>query len=241
MYHVSSSENVDKHGERRRRDPALLFIMLLVWTSVSLVLGAFAYRGLYASDVADRKKQADHWKVQTHYWKEKSHGFEDEWKEKDEQKKLDLERAGLHWGNFTGESHCASSGSLRKYRAPLMNLTKHFSAREACFATPATINNITFTSPKDCDDQEVNDVVCSTYWAGPIKPTKECVARGSGLRRYEAKFGRFHDGEDYEILCMTTPSKIEGGFFRGPKGCEDRAIWGHEYWGVWDVPDVGCD
>jgi len=155
------------------------------------------------------------------------------------------------WGEFIGDSHCASSGR-RKYHARLWNLIPSLSAREACNSTPATTNGITYDSPVACKDKGIfgvfghwvadDEATCSTYW--DYVRRKDCTALGSGLRRYEAKLGDFHGDEDAEKLCLSTPLTINGQVFQHPMACSNRGYRGRwtepEYWGIWDIPDDDC-
>ncbi|KAG6915695.1 hypothetical protein DXG01_010337 [Tephrocybe rancida] len=111
----------------------------------------------------ERKEQADGWKEQADEWKERagrwehrSNNFEQEWKEKQEQKETELERAGVYWADFVG-ARCVSS-KHREYHARLLNLTPNISARDACNSTPATINGITYASPAYCDAEVINNI-----------------------------------------------------------------------------------
>jgi len=193
------------------------------------------------------KQQALSWQSKSEQWKHRSEHFEEEVKERIEQEKREREQAGLYWGDFVGYQ-CASSGH-RKYYARLLNLTPRLFALGSCKLMTATINGITFGTPRYCEDRGSegvfghwvveNDAVCSTYWESVVR--KDCSAPGAGTRRYEAKLGDTHRGEDPEILCLSTPITIYGQLLQHPTACANRGRGDTpEYWGVWDVPVGDC-
>ncbi|KAG6864156.1 hypothetical protein C0991_011988 [Blastosporella zonata] len=245
---------------------ALLVIVLFIWGALFFLFGGVGYRWAsedprdphvregelrrWRRDVDNLQQLHSHYQQQASMWKNRSEHFEDEWNAKLAHEEAERQRAGLYWGEFIGDDHCVSSGR-KAYRARLMNLTPALPAIISCHSTIATINGVTYDRPLYCENKGMegvighwiteNEAICSTYWE--FVRRKDCSAPGSGKRRYEAKFGSVHNGEDPETLCLGTPITIYGQLFERPLACPNRGSksWeGSEYWGVWDVPVGDC-
>ncbi|KAG6919664.1 hypothetical protein DXG01_002606 [Tephrocybe rancida] len=267
---ITSDDPVIECEALRQWKPTLVkFLLLLIPALLTLGSLIFILRGIaFHKDALKRwRDEAASYQEQAEKWQHKSEHFKEEWKAKLAREVFERELAGLTWGEFVGEAHCASSGR-RAYKARLLNLTPTFSAVEACKSTSATINNITYKTPLKCEDQvncnvlmlpvlltsapqgtlgvygywvAENEAVCSTYWDHTER--KDCVSPGSGLRRYEAKFGDVHAGEDAEMLCLSTPITFYGRFFERPTACVKRGYGScerAEYWSIWDIPVRDC-
>ncbi|KAG6847481.1 hypothetical protein H0H93_007859 [Arthromyces matolae] len=210
---------------------------------------------------------------QANHWQNKSEHFEHDWRSKLEHEERKRAQANLYWGDFKGDPHCASSGrrvyqarllnftpslsaieSCKSTPATINNIT--YDTPLYC-QTKETMSSMDVIGHWEAE----NEAICSTYWEfferkanmgifnlasgddsdGFYK--QDCSAPGSGLRRYEAKFGDVHIGEDPEKLCLSTSVIIHGQLFNRPLACAIRhpnTRDGGRYWGIWDVPVGDC-
>lgn len=225
--------------------------MLLLVGPLFGILGTFIARSTStdSSDPAVRRRLLQEWNARIQELRLEEQillAKHEEWRKKLEREKREREQARLYWADIRGDEHCVANGR-KKYTAELANLPWSMDRVEACKATPATINGITYQTPKACEDRGFmegvrghwiveNEAVCVAYWE--FTKQKDCTAPHSGFRRIEAKLGVVHAGEDHETLCLTTPLTINGHTYERPMACPDWGKFG--FWGIWNVPDDNC-
>lgn len=152
------------------------------------------------------------------------------------------------WENLKGAEHCLRFAT-RQYTARLLNVPSNTSSLQVCRQTPAEIHGITMV-PHFCRDLgmasgvwgywmiDFEEPACLTRW-GDFKDMG-CDPRedSSMTRRFEAALENMQDGDDWRIMCTTTPADLRGFHFPTPTICER---WDTEdIWGVWEVDDVAC-
>ncbi|KAG6872868.1 hypothetical protein C0995_005856 [Termitomyces sp. Mi166 len=130
--------------------------VLFFWCPIFFVVGGiimgswmFRYPANSRScglEYEDLKRQVDTYRQEAHQLSQKVKLYEEE-----REKHLDGQ-PGVYWGDFVGNSHCASSGT-REYYARLWNVTSDLNAIDTFKSTPATINGVTYISPASCEDR----------------------------------------------------------------------------------------
>lgn len=100
---------------------------------------------------------------------------------------------------------------------------------------------------------------CSTKYSSLLILKQWCTGYNSGKRRIEAQIVGINDkgGQDWRLLCNSTPlvwnmityaspahcEERVGGLFKwftaGADVCHERKLWGKRY-AMWDVPDESC-
>ncbi|KAF9555886.1 hypothetical protein CPC08DRAFT_111711 [Agrocybe pediades] len=155
------------------------------------------------------------------------------------------EREGIAWEGFVRSNKCLRYGT-REYTSILTHVPLGSNAMAECSKKPASINGKELL-PTRCEDpgscgnaighwEVEGDVMCSPVW-GRIYD-KGCNGNTYGKRRFESQLMNLHPGDDWHVLCPTTPVEIRGRNISAPDTCADWGLRG--IWGIWFVPDDQC-
>jgi len=149
------------------------------------------------------------------------------------------------WGELIPAPHCLAYGK-REYSAQLLNMPKRWNPFAACHNTSLEFGGTTFKSPEWCEHRidgtfghwivDQGEMSCMPIFAN--FHDVGCVGRGSGLRRIEAQIRDIQRGDDWKVMCATTPVTYRGIYYPGPTQCEDRR-W-HRKVAIWDIEDKNC-
>ncbi|KAF4616443.1 hypothetical protein D9613_008228 [Agrocybe pediades] len=154
-------------------------------------------------------------------------------------------REGIAWEGMSRSDRCLRYGT-REYSATLTHVPLGFDAMAECLRKPASINGQELL-PTRCEDpgtcgnaighwEVEGDAMCSPVWGWIYD--KGCDGNTDGKRRFEAQLINLHPGDDWHVLCPTTPVVIRGRHISAPDTCAD---WGRKgIWGIWYVPDNQC-
>ncbi|PIL37311.1 hypothetical protein GSI_01004 [Ganoderma sinense ZZ0214-1] len=148
--------------------------------------------------------------------------------EENHRKEVEWQRRGAYWSEpWPGSSQCHGYGT-RPYSANLLNLPEGVDYREACKDMPIKINGRWMDSPNKCEQDKHNtwgtwyvnfgESQCVTYWDPFLD--KGCSPDQTGMRKYEAPLRNLRRGDDWDLMCSTTPATIRGVHFDSPKTCE---------------------
>jgi len=122
-----------------------------------------------------------------------------------------------------------------------------FDSIAECRRKPALIHGKELL-PTRCDDMafcgrvvghwevDFDQGMCQPWWGR--RNDKGCDPNHSGKRRWEAHLDNLHPGDNWKVMCETTPVDIGGISFIGAESCGDWGVNG--IWGVWFVPDATC-
>ncbi|KAH9830814.1 uncharacterized protein C8Q71DRAFT_323236 [Rhodofomes roseus] len=164
-----------------------------------------------------------------------------EWREEADQHRMhEWNVMGLSWS--PPESHQCVRYGTREYTARLVSDMK-----EACAHMPIIVNGAIVNTQHECFtegdmlvsrwDIEEREASCKPYWGNLYD--KGCIGEGSGKHRFEARLWDLHGGEDWMVMCETTPTDIHGHHFDGPTHCDNRGVF-YGMVGMWDVDDYQC-
>ncbi|EIW74518.1 hypothetical protein CONPUDRAFT_140369 [Coniophora puteana RWD-64-598 SS2] len=153
------------------------------------------------------------------------------------------QKMGFFWMDIEA-THCVRYGT-RKYTARLANVPDGFEPRvEACEETELSING-KVKGPTRCEDRvglgvygiwEVEgDAACSTWFNWFTD--NGCTAPSSGLRKYSMYMEDLRQGDDWEVMCSSTPVTFNEMYFAHPDTCYQRNAGTY---GVWNVRDTSC-
>ncbi|KAI9056520.1 hypothetical protein FKP32DRAFT_1616007 [Trametes sanguinea] len=185
----------------------------------------------------------------------------EEWRRQREQEELHrlevLRRSqGVYWTEPSGDAHCHAYGT-RTYIAYLRDIPSDLNGREVCdYMPPVVIHGRALSKPDKCERNERGEVVgvwyvdfdepgCQPHW-GWVQ-SKGCSPGQAGIERYEGRLDGIASGDDWQMMCDTTPATIIGTHFDHPSSCENRVrnsqiLSGH--WsgmvGIWDYPNASC-
>ncbi|KIM47271.1 hypothetical protein M413DRAFT_23494 [Hebeloma cylindrosporum] len=156
-------------------------------------------------------------------------------------------RAGISWEGLEAAEHCLRYGT-REHTAILTHVPAGFDALEECRNKPIEVHG-RFMVPSRCEDQGLcgrvtgfwnvnfSEPACGTWWRS--FEDKGCYE--SGVRLYHSELENLQGGEDWRVMCSTTPGNIQGVHYDGPTSCVDwGSIFGVRPWGIWHVNDKGC-
>ncbi|KAF8591071.1 hypothetical protein K439DRAFT_1402674 [Ramaria rubella] len=147
--------------------------------------------------------------------------------------------AGMIWE--TPSAQQCTSYNIREYSSRLMNIPWGDNWVEACNMTAVTIRDITLTSPDKCEDRG--------FWGGMhgywyVLEQPECVPFWGGFEfeRVTSRLWNINRGDDWDVMCSSTPAEINGIHYAAPDSCETKSVSVISYgiWGHWDVPDSKC-
>ncbi|EJF62421.1 hypothetical protein DICSQDRAFT_169461 [Dichomitus squalens LYAD-421 SS1] len=176
--------------------------------------------------------------------REKEGWARERWEEEKHRKDVEWRRRGAFWSEPWAATWQCSGYGTRPYAAHLWDLPGDVDWHEACMDMPIKINGQWMDGPANCQRDKrhiwgtwyVNfgEPQCVPYW-DPIR-YMGCSPGRSGMRRYEARLMNLRHGDDWDLMCRTTPADISGIHFDHPDSCEDK----NGRTGVWDVPDGWC-
>ncbi|KAJ7231665.1 hypothetical protein C8J57DRAFT_1384723 [Mycena rebaudengoi] len=169
---------------------------------------------------------------------------EDEERRKEEEK--ERMRAGFYWADLQADQRCFRYGT-RQYTARVSNVPREYDPVQACKETQIEINGLRFVTPDMCEDRGCNGVfghwlvghnepTCATYFRE--FQDKGCTPPASRQRRVESHLENLHPGDDWRLMCSTTPADFWHLHFDRPHMCEDWGKYG--IWGIWEVDDAEC-
>ncbi|KAF8647827.1 hypothetical protein AX16_006529 [Volvariella volvacea WC 439] len=132
-----------------------------------------------------------------------------------------------------------------------MSVPRGWDGHKYCLTTPIKILGAPPAEPLWCEDVSVfpwGNSMWRGHWDLHVEPDcstyfenfqdKGCTAPGSGLHRYEAHMRNLLDGDDWKVMCSTTPVHLRGREYSSPDHC---ANWGkYGIWGIWFVEDSQC-
>ncbi|KAH6890875.1 hypothetical protein BKA70DRAFT_1120107 [Coprinopsis sp. MPI-PUGE-AT-0042] len=167
---------------------------------------------------------------------------DDKKKEKAKEKR---KNAGIKWSKLQPDPQCLRHG-MRKWTAHLEHLPAEYDPILMCSETKALIHG-RWELPHVCEGNstgpvgtwyiDFSEAACHTFWT-PVRD-KGCTSDGSGKRKYEAQLENLRAGDDWMIMCSSTPAEFRGLRFDGPHSCDDSGVWG--YRGLWFVEDETCN
>ncbi|KAF6754038.1 hypothetical protein DFP72DRAFT_900236 [Ephemerocybe angulata] len=152
------------------------------------------------------------------------------------------------WEHFKGAEHCLRFAT-REYTAKLVGAPPNVSPISACRETPVNIHSIPIV-PDYCQDLGIAGGVwgywtisfeepeCLTNWGDFIDRGCDDPGSESMTRRFEAVLENMQDGDNWQIMCTTTPADLKGFHFPTPTMCERPGR--DDVWGVWEVADLTC-
>ncbi|TFY50745.1 hypothetical protein EVJ58_g10908 [Rhodofomes roseus] len=188
-----------------------------------------------------RERHNQEWREEQERWARERESRNKEWREEADQHRM-------HEGNVMGlswsppESHQCVRYGTREYTARLVSDMK-----EACAHMPIIVNGAIVNTQHECFTEgdmlvsrwniEEREASCKPYWGNLYD--KGCIGEGSGKHRFEARLWDLHGGEDWMVMCETTPTDIHGHHFDGPTHCDNRGVF-YGMVGMWDVDDYQC-
>ncbi|KAI9000850.1 hypothetical protein BD414DRAFT_472918 [Trametes punicea] len=220
-------------------------------------------RRQWRREVAAHQVEVDIWArersehaAETREWNNEREAFareREEWqrqREEEERHRLEVKRRsqGVHWTEPSADAHCHSYGT-RTYTAYLRDIPGDLNWLEVCDnMPPVVIHGRELSKPDKCERNGGGDVVgvwyvdfdepnCRPYWERLYD--KGCSAGQTGVRRFEARLDGIGKGDNWEMMCATTPATINGFYFAHPSSCENRGVWSGMV-GIWDYPNRRC-
>ncbi|KAI1796212.1 hypothetical protein LXA43DRAFT_657772 [Ganoderma leucocontextum] len=209
-------------------------------------------KGQWAVEQAKHQEEVAMWERERKERQEERDAFErekEEWarqrrEEEKHRKEIEWRRRGAYWSEpWPGSSQCHGYGT-RPYSANLLNLPGDVNWREACMDMPIRINGQWMDGPDKCEQDKhntwgtwfvkVGESQCITYW--DTVRDMGCSPGQTGMRRYEARLMNLRHGDDWDLMCRTTPATISGVHFDSPTSCEVK----NGRTGTWDVPNGWC-
>ncbi|KAI0371603.1 hypothetical protein BV20DRAFT_185035 [Pilatotrama ljubarskyi] len=171
-------------------------------------------------------------------------------REEEQRHRLEVVRRseGVYWTEPHGDSHCHSYGT-RTYYAHLKDIPDDLNWREVCDnMPPVSIHGREINKPDKCERNGNDEVVgawyidydepnCRPYWETMYD--KGCTPGMTGFQRFEARLDGIGKGDDWGMMCATTPATIHGLHFDRPSSCENRGTWSGMV-GIWDYPNRKC-
>ncbi|KAF9782611.1 hypothetical protein BJ322DRAFT_1126239 [Thelephora terrestris] len=151
---------------------------------------------------------------------------------------------GAFWEIVEPAWDCRAYGK-REYWGILRNVPEGRSDMDACLNMPVEIKGVAIRRPYRCEHRGPMNGFWMVDWDQPdCKPwhqdfvDKGCTNRGSGLRQIEAEVVGINDkgGQDWRLLCETTPMIWNHINHTSPAHCEDRG----KKIAVWYVPNDRC-
>lgn len=152
-----------------------------------------------------------------------------------------------HWDN-PQPGQCHSYGK-RQYSARLWDIPYTWGWLEACEVTPVKIHGVSINRTDRCENRgfwggmvgqwivDVDEPECMPHFGE--KHDVGCLARGSGMKRIEAQIIGIKQTDDWESMCNTTPTTIDGTAYSGPTFCINK-VHNNQKIAVWDHPDPTC-
>jgi len=168
----------------------------------------------------------------------------DKWRREEEE----VQRLGLYWDEPIADSHCTGYNT-REYWARLLNTVPYdYNWLKPCEDIPIIIHGKAMKASRCYINPLVSGEVIGHWLVDFNEPLctpffqqledKGCVAEGSGRRRFLAHLVNYHDGEDGEKLCASTPFDFRGRHFDKPQSCVN---WGKTgIYGFWEIDDSSC-
>jgi len=157
---------------------------------------------------------------------------------------------GAFWDVVWPAWDCLAYGK-REYWGGLRNIPKDWDGIDACMNMPVEIKGVKIRRPDRCALTFGKEYRVQGYWVvdwdqPDCKPwyrdfeDKWCTSYNSGKRRIEAQIVGINDkgGQDWRLLCNSTPLVWDMITYASPTRCEERS-WGKKV-AVWDVPDESC-
>ncbi|EDR01454.1 uncharacterized protein LACBIDRAFT_394934 [Laccaria bicolor S238N-H82] len=154
--------------------------------------------------------------------------------------------ANPSWEGLKGGEHCLRYAT-REYTAKLVNTPSGADALKTCRETPVGIHEAALF-PDFCQDLgswggvwghwviDFAESDCRTWW-GDFED-RGCVDHGSTMdtRRFESRLENLREGDDWQIMCATTPADFEKSNF--PLACTNSGKPG--VYGIWEFEDKTC-
>ncbi|KAJ7251020.1 hypothetical protein C8J57DRAFT_1078424 [Mycena rebaudengoi] len=169
---------------------------------------------------------------------------EDEERRKEEEK--ERMRAGFYWADLQADQRCFRYGT-RQYTARVSNVPREYDPVQACKETQIEINGLRFVTPDMCEDRVSCNGVFGHWLVGHNEPTcatyfrefqdKGCTPPASRQRRVESHLENLHPGDDWRLMCSTTPADFGISISTG-RTCVRIGQYG--IWGIWEVDDAEC-
>jgi len=192
----------------------------------------------------DEQSRSYEWETAFNATKERHCRQMEKWQWEEEE----MQRFGLHWDEPTRDPHCTAYNT-REYSAQLLNTVPYaYNWTKACEDIPIVIHGRAIKTTSCGTNKSVsgevfghwlvdfNEPLCTPFWEH--LEDKGCTAKGSGRRRFLAQLVNFHDGEDGEKLCASTPIDFYGKHFDSPHSCVN---WGkNRIYGFWETKDSDC-
>jgi hypothetical protein len=160
-----------------------------------------------------------------------------------ERQRREKQRADLLWTDVNA-GHCLRYG-YRGYEATLSNVAVGMDGMAECAHKTLSIYGRDVL-PTSCQTEFegtcghvmghwiIADEACSPRW--DALSDKGCDVRVH-KRRYDAHLMNVQNMNDWEILCKTTPTVINGVLYEGAMSCVN-SMWG--VFGIWNIEDVNC-
>jgi hypothetical protein len=240
----------------RKRGTYLLFqvVIFVVLATILMTYGVCLRdniareRRQFEQELIERRRQEESrihkWELAFNATQERHRRQMEKWQQEEEE----MQKLGLHWDEPTRHPNCAGY-STREYWARLLNTVPYdYNWTKACEDIPIVIHGKSvktfrcYTNPHVSGEVyghwlvDFNEPFCTPFW-DELKD-KGCTAEGSGHRRFSAHLVNFHDAEDGEKLCASTPIDFHGRHLDNPKACVN---WGStRIYGFWEIEDSNC-
>lgn len=158
---------------------------------------------------------------------------------------------GAFWDAVWPAWDCRAYGK-REYWGSLRNIPKGWDPIDACMNMPVEIKGVKIRRPYRCAKVSVfPEVQVQGYWMVDWdQPDCKawfrdfvdggCTGYNSRKRRIEAQIVGINNkgGQDWQLVCKTTPLVWDMTTYAGPAYCEER-FWGRKV-AVWEVHDETC-
>ncbi|KAJ3537632.1 hypothetical protein NMY22_g5513 [Coprinellus aureogranulatus] len=134
------------------------------------------------------------------------------------------------WEHLKGAQHCLRYAT-RQYTARLVNIPSGVPGVKACRETSALIHGVDIL-PHFCEDLgmaggvwgywiiDFEEPACLTSWGSFVDKGCDDQGTASMTRRFEALLEHMQHGDNWQIMCATTPADLKGFHFPTPTMCE---------------------
>jgi hypothetical protein len=192
----------------------------------------------------DEQSRIYKWELAFNATRERNRCQMEKWQQEEEK----MQSLSLYWGEPTRHPNCAGYNT-REYWARLLNTVPYdYNWLKPCEDIPIVIHGRSvktfrcYTNPTVSGEVyghwlvDFDEPLCTPFWEQ--FEDKGCIAEGSGRRRFLAHLVNFHDEEDGEKLCASTPIDFHGKHFDHPQTCVN---WGKTgIYGFWEIEDPNC-
>ncbi|KAI0750972.1 hypothetical protein C8Q80DRAFT_543583 [Daedaleopsis nitida] len=183
--------------------------------------------------------------------------------EEHHRKEMERKRQGVWWSEPWKDNGCHAYGS-QSYSAHLWDIPGGLNWHEVCMDMPIRINGRWVDRPNKCSNDghhiwgtwfiNFDEPQCATRWEDmrdlvsgrrslyclhnplSVTCTQGCNTAMYGTRRFKARLTGLRHGDDWDMMCKTTPANIRGVYYEHPTHCDDM----NGRTGYWDHPDRRC-